>query len=111
MFKTNLPKTDVSIWFPKESLNTCKKESLEYTFISRNEKKEIRTSQRDKTLKLFELIRNSEIGGDKFYLGPYGYKRSKFRFFEKRCHDFIHFQLVVLFKKCVMQIILPVADH
>lgn len=83
MFKTNFPKSDVSFWVPKEGLNVCKKDAREYTFISRNEKKEIRTSQRDKTLKLFELIRNSEIGGDKFYLGPYGYKRSKFCFFEK----------------------------
>ena len=41
------------------------------------EKKEY-TSQREKTFKLFEMIRNSEIGGDKFYLGPYGYKRSEF---------------------------------
>ena len=90
----NFSKSEVPSWLPKEKLNEklqnnkkeklqTDKESLEYTFISRNEKKEIRTSQRDKTLKLFELIRNSEIGGDKFYLGPYGYKRSKFCFFEK----------------------------
>ena len=46
---------------------------------NKNEKKNYNT-QRGITLKLFDLLRKSEIGGDKFYLGPYGYKRSKYSF-------------------------------
>jgi len=84
----NLVTSNVTSWLPKERPNIYKnekiktdKDSFESSYISRNEKKEKRSSQREKTLKLFDLIRNSEIGGDKFYLGPYGYKRSKFLLF------------------------------
>ena len=45
------------------------------TSQNKNEKKDY-NSQRSITMRLFELIRNSEIGGDKLYLGPYGQKRS-----------------------------------
>ena len=88
----NVGSSEVPSWLtkePKERLKIYKidktnidkdKYDFEFSSFSRNEKKE-NTSQREKTFKLFEMIRNSEIGGDKFYLGPYGYKRSKRLFF------------------------------
>ena len=89
----NVGSSEVPSWLskePKERLKIYKidktnidkdKYDFEFSPFTRNEKKENTSSQREKTFKLFEMIRNSEIGGDKFYLGPYGYKRSKPLFF------------------------------
>jgi len=71
----------------KMKLMNTDKDTFEGFRVSRNEKKD-QSTQRSKTFKLFKMIRNSEIGGDKFYLGPYGYKRSKHQ---------VYFSLLVVF--------------